>query len=1475
MSQSEEKNDPMSLETRFGLVMYGGVSLAIYINGVAQEFYRAVRGRGVYKLVKSLIDSDIVVDIISGTSAGGINGVMLAYALCNQKEFAEAGNLWRNDGDIRRLLRSPYEKAETSWSLLNSEGYYQPQLEAAFRGMEDIKAEVRQAELPSEFKELDLFVTGTDVDGRRFTQFDDAGHPIDVKDHRTVFLLKHRAERKEPFNPKWASRSLAPLQRKPDPEATFRALAKLSRITSCFPAAFSPVAVTKMDAGDEADVLLREWGMIDREACFLDGGLIDNKPFTYTLREIFYRPAERRIDRKLFYIEPDPEHWEEIVNASQPNFAEAIVASLIGIPGYESISDDLKLLASHNSRLQRYRRMVSFLDEKSEVEHPSPQSEQLYKQSRLIALSERIAHGIMRTGGRDELLDKETREAGAALIESFEKFIADSFAQIPESTPQQDAELQKLLSDLMPRIVQALLAAEGNQERQTREVAAMLGPFLEEYEKAKRRLRPQTEADRLLTDYDTDFRLRRLFRTVYFIEWKLRDVSNDDVFTFEVEGKDGAKEKIEVEKAHQYKKLWRLLNTQIQLFDIIRTAMEKVIDESDFDWKRSSPAEVWVAAEAVLKHFLDAKSGAVQSLPKDFVCSPKEDRPELMTSKALEDFNRAIRNHAEAIAECTSEKSCNDNFHYGDGRIAFPGKFKSFIRMIEECEAKMVAALLPLESDPVRRVYENFEALDAKLYPVELIAELNEKDNIKTFRISPFDARRGFSNRGLSDKVSGDALYHFGGFFKRSWRSNDILWGRLDCLCQLVETLLNAKRLRDILENARVRMSVIARFYETDPQDETKYKLRDELRPKELFPYAGGLMWDKWEAWLKDLLLEGDLSKQRDTTRAEDYRQARENALRAETLNEMVELLIEAAQLEIIKDDVPKVITDALEEQVGWNQFRIPRNGGPKSVGAQTADAQAAAGLAVIAQNAAASLAEVENPFVFSPPPADLDSFVGVFAAENRTKQWIEAMKPDGDARNKRPTDTRLGEFFKTKYKVGTEALTKDIPSLVLLEVLSVSLLVLRNCVLDIFGERAERIKSHPLYIAAIDWPLRALYLLVRFLRRAPRWEKQVFITLSGLSLLSLGLTIYRWDAMIMPNGNFSLVSFAIFVIAPALALNVFAFFLRGEHYLRRRAKPKQGGLKTAFQKVLKLVPLLTRAALALLPLGAILFLMWQFYSGANHVHLEQQLLKAGDVVPVDQVLLRPTGGGITGDQTFIAAGSFYPRWLIFACILALAGPFFAYTFITKLIDFRRGKERKTAMRADALREMLETYFSVAEMIDIGRRLLASKTFEWAEVSDLLKKRKESEVSGVKRRLEKAQASEKAGIEVELKEVEKAWDDKLSKLDQKFGSYKRIKWGNLRRFMEDEGWSDDLLYLAVELGIPQESEWPQVGDAPLRSAQPIRLRGLLFWRKPLSVEGWRREELARKLTDWAKSSDSLPALATRMRFVNPEALYGE
>ena len=45
-----------------------------------------------------------VIDVISGTSAGGINGIFLAKALANNEDFSLLQKLWIEEGDIGLLL---------------------------------------------------------------------------------------------------------------------------------------------------------------------------------------------------------------------------------------------------------------------------------------------------------------------------------------------------------------------------------------------------------------------------------------------------------------------------------------------------------------------------------------------------------------------------------------------------------------------------------------------------------------------------------------------------------------------------------------------------------------------------------------------------------------------------------------------------------------------------------------------------------------------------------------------------------------------------------------------------------------------------------------------------------------------------------------------------------------------------------------------------------------------------------------------------------------------------------------------------------------------------------------------------------------------------------------------------------------------------------------------------------------------------
>src|SRR5215211_7072797 len=248
--ETAQRQRPFSREVRLGLVLFGGTSLAIYINGVTREFARIVRGEGAYRWLKALTDSDVVIDIISGTSAGGLNGIVLAYALSNGKDPRPLSNLWRERGDIAGLFRPVGAAIPSVNSLFDSETY-RMQLKGGFDdlGRADYRPGKANELFVSPVGEIDLFVTGTRVEPKRRIILDSSGNAQLIDEHRALFLLKHRPGRKQPFDPAFRDPVTGT---RPAPDAVHRGLALLANVTSCFPGAFSPVRLQAM-VGEPVD----------------------------------------------------------------------------------------------------------------------------------------------------------------------------------------------------------------------------------------------------------------------------------------------------------------------------------------------------------------------------------------------------------------------------------------------------------------------------------------------------------------------------------------------------------------------------------------------------------------------------------------------------------------------------------------------------------------------------------------------------------------------------------------------------------------------------------------------------------------------------------------------------------------------------------------------------------------------------------------------------------------------------------------------------------------------------------------------------------------------------------------------------------------------------------------------------------------------------------------------------------------------
>lgn len=359
-------------EIRVALVLYGGVSLAIYENGVTRAFHDLVCGKGGFEFLLRLLDAKAVVDVVAGTSAGGINGLLLAAALEGRADFAPVASLWCELGDFGALLRK--EAHPGAESVLDGEGYYQRKLFGAFQSLLS-GGEEGAARVDVDPGEIDVFITGTDVEGRPLEVRDHLGQRIAEKSHRTVFHIRHR-----PGRLRLASAAEVQEGRDETPEEqAVRAmtLASISRLTSSFPAAFPTFSLAQLDELPlEGQTMCRRRELaasvrkalttlgVREGAHYVDGGVLDNKPFGPVLEAIFYRMPSRVVDRRLFYVEPDP--GPELAAASSggtsPTPLAVAVASLSSLPAYESILGDLSQLEGHNSRVRWLKQLRSHIE---------------------------------------------------------------------------------------------------------------------------------------------------------------------------------------------------------------------------------------------------------------------------------------------------------------------------------------------------------------------------------------------------------------------------------------------------------------------------------------------------------------------------------------------------------------------------------------------------------------------------------------------------------------------------------------------------------------------------------------------------------------------------------------------------------------------------------------------------------------------------------------------------------------------------------------------------------------------------------------------------------------------------------------------------------------------------------------------------------------------------------------------------------
>jgi predicted acylesterase/phospholipase RssA len=339
-------------EVRLAVVLTGGVSLAVWMGGVAREINlltqvsRARRDgvqgprrsgaenrlRDAYGELLDLLGVDVSIDVLSGTSAGGINAAVLGLANARGLDIGTLRELWDDSGSLATLLRDPREPKPPS--ILQGDG-------GLLRGLHaGLTALAAQPPHPPADDPTNVFVTTTLLKGQPNRLEDDYGTLIEDSDHHGVFSFDSAA---------LASGG----------KDVIAALALAARCSASFPGAFEPAFVPIGFRLDDMHPDMQAYIPLYESRYCADGGLLANRPIGAALAAVFDRPAGDAVRRLLAYVVPSASSPGAAAEAAEtftapPTLPGALVADL-GSQISQTIATELEAIHAHNQRVDARR----------------------------------------------------------------------------------------------------------------------------------------------------------------------------------------------------------------------------------------------------------------------------------------------------------------------------------------------------------------------------------------------------------------------------------------------------------------------------------------------------------------------------------------------------------------------------------------------------------------------------------------------------------------------------------------------------------------------------------------------------------------------------------------------------------------------------------------------------------------------------------------------------------------------------------------------------------------------------------------------------------------------------------------------------------------------------------------------------------------------------------------------------------------
>ena len=490
---------------------------------------------------------------------------------------------------------------------------------------------------------------------------------------------------------------------------------------------------------------------------FVDGGTLDNKPFSFVSEELPLRHADTIVDRKLLYIEPSPEKVElKDAPDKRPQIIGNAISGLSSLPRNETIVEDLTRLLERNRLVER-------------VDHI------------MRGMEKDLVYGIQQK-------ERRTRKELLEMLKNREEFLEWQKSKGTSWGSYQRLRVAEVTDDLTLLMTRAAGFSEESDEflairylvrhwRDSNYDSHMEGGKLSQVQ--------------FLVEFDLLWAMRR----IRFIINKLNDIACLDENARRIAG---------LARGERQSEEWPV-GEDVREF---RTALQDFRDKLNAAYVtlRGERRKLWSRDDETNQFRRFIKTLEITSADLLELLHEPTDAARREKAEAL--LNTTLKEPPESAPKLETRT---------DAIVALNKEVKAQLtRVIDDARHAVSDAIRPLEGDAADRqgrwerflrdtlwyYYIYFEDFDQVSYPILYSTGVGEEaDVIDVFRVSPRDATALIDERDEVDeqgeivkegksKLAGTTLSNFGAFFERKFRINDIMWGRLDGAERVIAALL-------------------------------------------------------------------------------------------------------------------------------------------------------------------------------------------------------------------------------------------------------------------------------------------------------------------------------------------------------------------------------------------------------------------------------------------------------------------------------------------------------------------------------------------------------------------------------------------------------------------------------------------------------------------------------------------------------------